>query len=59
MAVAQPVGTRAVENLNFADPTAGKIGPLAWQMHNSGLYDEFKDIRIEVDPLEDRLIMLE
>jgi hypothetical protein len=59
MAVAQPVGTKAIEVLRFKDPTAGKTGPLAWQMHNKGLFDEFKDVRIETDPKEDRLITVE
>jgi hypothetical protein len=58
MAVAQPVGTKAVEVLTFNDPTAGKTGPIAWQMHNKGLFDEYKDVRIEVDPKEDNLIMV-
>ena len=59
MAVAQPVGSKAVENCIFNDPSAGKTGPIAWQMHNTGLFDEFKDIRIEIDPKEDRLITIE
>jgi hypothetical protein len=59
MAVATPVGTRGVENLVFHDPAAGKAGPIAWQMHNAGLFDEFKDVRIEIDPAEDRLITVE
>lgn len=59
MAVAQPVGSKAIENCDFRDPSAGKAGPIAWQMHNSGLFDEFKDIRIEIDPKEDRLITVE
>ena len=59
MAVAQPVGTRAVEVLTFKDPTAGRKGPIAWQMHNAGLFDEYKDVRIEVDPKEDKLITME
>jgi hypothetical protein len=59
MAVAQPVGTKAVENLVFQDAAAGKTGPIAWQMHNAGLFDEFKDVRLEVDPTEDRLITVE
>jgi len=50
MAVAQPVGSKAVEVLDFQDPAAGKMGPIAWQMHNAGLFDEFKDVTIEVDP---------
>jgi hypothetical protein len=58
MAVAQPVGSKAVEVLDFSDPTAGKIGPIAWQMHNAGLFDEFKDVTIEVDPADNRLVTL-
>jgi hypothetical protein len=50
MAVAQPVGSKAVEVLRFHDPTAGKAGPIAWQMHNAGLFDEYKDVSIEIDP---------
>jgi hypothetical protein len=56
MAVAQPVGSKAVEVLTFRDPTAGKVGPIAWQMHNAGLFDEYKDVTIEVDPGGDELI---
>jgi hypothetical protein len=59
MAVAQPVGTKAVEVLRFNDPTAGKKGPIAWQMHNQGLFDEYKDVRIEIDPKEDKLLTVE
>jgi hypothetical protein len=56
MAVAQPVGSKAIEVLDFNDPTAGKVGPIAWQMHNAGLFDEFKDVTIEVEPKDDNLI---
>ena len=59
MAVAQPVGTRAREVLVFKDATAGRIGPIAWQMHNKGLFDEYKDVRIEVDPRDQKLITVE
>ncbi len=59
MAVAQPVGSKAIEVLQFKDPTAGKKGPIAWQMHNKGLFDEFKDVRIEVVPKEGRLITVD
>jgi len=59
MAVAQPPGSKAVEVLDFWEPAAGKVGPIALQMHNAGLFDEYKDIYIEVDPKEDRLITLE
>ncbi len=50
MAVAQPVGNKAVEVLDFNDPTAGKSGPIGLQMHNSGLFDEYKDLSIEENP---------
>ncbi len=59
MAVAQPIGTKAVEVLDFKDETAGKAGPVAWQMHNKGLFDEYKDVRIETDPKSEKLITLE
>jgi hypothetical protein len=55
MAVAQPVGARAVEVLNFNVAEAGKAGPIAWQMHNKGLFDEYKDVRIEINPKDDFL----
>lgn len=56
MAVAQPVGATALEVLSFNDPAIVKSGPIALQMHNALLFDEYKDIRIEVDPKENRLI---
>jgi len=59
MAVAQPIRTKAYEVLRFNDATAGKRGPLGWQMHNKGLFDEYKDVRIEENPGEDRLITVE
>ncbi len=58
MAVAQPLGSRAIEVLDFKDSTAGKIGPIAWQMHNAGLFDEYKDVTIELNPKNDDLITL-
>ena len=59
MAVAQPPGTKAVEVLDFNDPAAGRVGPFALQMHNKGLFDEYKDIRIEENPADDKLITTE
>jgi hypothetical protein len=56
MAVAQPIGTQAVEVLRFKVEEAGKEGPIAWQMHNKGLFDEFKDVRIEIDPKTDEFL---
>lgn len=59
MAVAQPVGTRAIENLVFHELAAGKPGPIALQMHNAGLFDEFRELKIEIDPKEDRLLTVD
>ena len=49
MSVAQPPGSQALDVLAFNDPSAGKAGPIAWQMHNAGLFDLYKDITIETD----------
>jgi hypothetical protein len=38
---------KAVEVLDFKDPTAGRVGPLAIQVHNSGINDEFKSLYVE------------
>jgi hypothetical protein len=46
MTVAQPPESQPIEVLAFQDPAAGKSGPIAWQMHNAGLIDEFKDIEL-------------
>jgi hypothetical protein len=56
MAVAQPLTSKAVEVVDFKEPTAGKTGPIAWQMHNAGLFDEYKDVTLETDPKVDELI---
>ena len=56
MAVGQPVGTCGIEILQFSDPAAGKPGPIALQMHNAGLFDEYRELRIEIDPQDERLI---
>jgi hypothetical protein len=58
MAVAQPPGAKAVEVLDFDEATAGKEGPIAWQMHNRGLIDEYKDVAIEIEPREDELLSI-
>jgi hypothetical protein len=29
---------------------------MAWQIHNAGLFDEFKDVTIEADPATDDLL---
>jgi len=56
MAVAQPVGNKAVEVLTFKNAAAGKPGPIAWQMHNAGLFDEYKDVTIEINPRGNDLV---
>jgi hypothetical protein len=56
LAVAQPPGAPAVELGRFRDPTAGKKGPFAIQMHNGGLVDEYANIAIEENPKVDGLI---
>ena len=52
MSVAQPPEGKAVEVLSFTDASAGKTGPIAWQMHNAGIFDEYKDVTIELNPGE-------
>lgn len=56
MAVAQPAASRAYDVVDFNGPEAGKTGVFALQMHNKGLFDEYKDIRVEENPSENRLI---
>jgi hypothetical protein len=58
MAVAQPLGSKAVEVLAFHDSSAGKAGPIALQMHNAGLFDEYKEIAIEENPASLDLISI-
>jgi hypothetical protein len=38
---------KAVEVLDFKDPTAGRVGPLAIQIHNKGINDEYKSLYVE------------
>ncbi len=56
LAVAQPPGAKAVELLDYKLSEAGKTGPIALQTHNGGLFDEYKDITVEVNPKVDDLI---
>jgi hypothetical protein len=48
MTAAQPPDAKPVDVVKFKDPTAGKSGPIALQMHNAGLFDEYKDLSIEI-----------
>ena len=50
------IGNKTVKVLEFRDPAAGKVGPIAWQMHNAGLFDEYKEVTIEPDPPDNQLI---
>jgi hypothetical protein len=59
MAVAQPPGTRGFELLRFEDPPAARSGPIALQMHNAQLFDEYRDLRVEVDPPDEKLITID
>lgn len=56
LAVAQPVGARAVELGYFHVKAAGRVGPFALQMHNEGLFDEYANIAVEENPARDALI---
>jgi hypothetical protein len=38
---------KGVEVLDFTDKTAGQVGPLAIQIHNSGIQDEYKSLYVE------------
>lgn len=38
---------KATEVLDFKDPTAGRVGPLAIQVHNGGIQDEYKGLYLE------------
>ena len=52
-------GTQAVVSIlkqRAEVPEAGKAGPITWQMHNKGHFDEYRDVRIEVDPKTNELI---
>lgn len=44
---------KAVETLIFTDKTAGRVGPLALQVHNKGIQDEYKGLYIE-SPVKDK-----
>ena len=50
MAVAQPVDAKAIEVLRFEDPTAARVAPFGLQTHNPGLFDQYKDITVELNP---------
>jgi len=56
-AAAQPIGSPAVEVLDFKDASIANIpAPFGLQSHNKGQFDEYKDIMIEVDPKVNELI---
>jgi hypothetical protein len=41
------VTCKAVEVLDFKDPKAGRTGPIAIQVHNKGIHDEYKNLYLE------------
>ena len=41
------VTCKATEVLDVHDPTVGRVGPLAIQVHNSGIHDEYKSLFVE------------
>ena len=49
---------KGIEVLHYKDATAGKKGPFALMMHNPGLFDEFKDFWVEIDPVGDELVTM-
>ncbi len=56
-AAAQPIGTKAIELVDFKDSTIKNLAsPFAIQSHNRGQFDEYKDITIENNPSVDNLI---
>ena len=58
LAVAQPVGSPALELGRFHLPEAGRVGPFALQMHNQNLFDQYANLAIEENPARDELITL-
>ena len=47
---------KAVECFGFKDPSAGKKAPIAWQIHNNGINDQYKDVYVEENPEVDDLL---
>jgi Domain of Unknown Function (DUF1080) len=43
---------KATETVVFTDKTAGRVGPIALQVHNAGIQDEFKGLYLE-SPVKD------
>ena len=58
MAVAQPPGSAATEVVDFDVADAGKTGPFALQMHNKGLFDQYANIAVEINPAKDDLVTI-
>jgi hypothetical protein len=47
----------ALEHVVFKDASYAKSGPIALMIHDGGQKQQYKDIEIEVDPIEpDRLL---
>jgi Domain of Unknown Function (DUF1080) len=48
---------KGIEIVDFKDPTAGKTAPLALQVHNAGMIEEFKNLSVEA-PVADPTTLL-
>lgn len=51
-----PTPCKAIEVLDFKDPTVTKKGPFSIQIHNNGIFDEYKDLAVDPSPIGDDLI---
>jgi hypothetical protein len=48
---------KAAEVVDFTDASAGLVAPLAFQVHNAGMIEEFKDVYVE-SPVADPSVLL-
>jgi len=48
---------RGVEIVDFKDPIAGIVAPVAFQVHNAGMIEEFKDVYLE-SPVADPTMLV-
>ena len=48
---------KGVEIVDFKDPTAGVVAPVAFQVHNAQMIEEFKDVYLE-SPVADPMTLL-
>jgi len=48
---------KGVEIVDFKDPSAGIVAPVAFQVHNAGMIEEFKDVYLE-SPVADPMMLV-